>query len=456
MHGATLLYNLALSELRGRVDWAADYRERIAAWAADLDRSVVSAWWLDDFWNTVEHPAHSIRPAAKRFVMQWVELVADGATPIASAPAARQLVEERERRLKTGRFAIPITLCAIVWAGASGVDRLALGARRNRISETWSMLDQRHLRSRRANAVWRQSPAAGRLRLRRGDCHDLLTRLRDGAGRARHLALFAAENRDDILTHPLALLEGAERIAGRLLVFTDAGHIQAHRRPHSRLCSLLERIIVEVAAPSGGAFHPKMWALRFNRARRRTRCLRLLVLSRNLTRDWSWDVALTLAGVVVKRAAGPQATFVRSNSPPARFGGRRPVGRRPRLAAEFADDVRRTHWRLPEQFEGVAFAVNGFGGKPWARRRAPRFGVISPFCDDRALHALGACRRKPELSLAVSCPARPVPVTTLNRFGRVAVLDEMAASEDGEERSRRPAGPPAKAFIAPRKDGTPF
>jgi hypothetical protein len=44
------------------------------------------------------------------------------------------------------------------------------------------------------------------------------------------LALFAAENRDDILTHPLALLEGAERIAGRLLVFTDAGHIQAHRR----------------------------------------------------------------------------------------------------------------------------------------------------------------------------------------------------------------------------------
>jgi hypothetical protein len=61
------------------------------------------------------------------------------------------------------------------------------------------------------------------------------------------LALFAAENRDDILSHPLALLEGAERIAGRLVVFTDAGHIHAQTRPHSRLCSLLERIIVEVA-----------------------------------------------------------------------------------------------------------------------------------------------------------------------------------------------------------------
>ena len=125
------------------------------------------------------------------------------------------------------------------------------------------------------------------------------------------LALFAAENRDEILTHPLALLEGAERIAGRLLVFTDAGHIQAYARPYSRLCSLLERIIVEVAAPKGGAFHPKMWALRFKPVRpdEPTR-LRLLVLSRNLTRDCSWDLALTLDGVVTRRPQAPNRPLV--------------------------------------------------------------------------------------------------------------------------------------------------
>src|SRR4051794_392250 len=77
------------------------------------------------------------------------------------------------------------------------------------------------------------------------------------------LALFAAENRDEILAHPLALFEAAERIAGRLVIYADAGHMHAHPRPHSRLCSLLEKILVEVAAPGGGAFHPKMWALRF-------------------------------------------------------------------------------------------------------------------------------------------------------------------------------------------------
>jgi len=124
MHGAALLYNLALSELRGRDDWVADYRERIAAWAAELDLSVVRDWSLDDFWDAVEHPAHSIRPAAKRFVAQWLELVVDGTTQIASAPAARQLVEERERRLKTSQSRYTNHAVRDRWTGASGVDRL--------------------------------------------------------------------------------------------------------------------------------------------------------------------------------------------------------------------------------------------------------------------------------------------------------------------------------------------
>jgi hypothetical protein len=124
MHGATLLYNLALSELRGRDDWAADYRERMATWAAELDRSALNGWSLDDFWTAVEHPAHSIRPAAKRFVVQWLELVADGAKQIASASASRQLVEERERRLKNSQSRFTNHAVRDRWTGASGVARL--------------------------------------------------------------------------------------------------------------------------------------------------------------------------------------------------------------------------------------------------------------------------------------------------------------------------------------------
>ena len=267
------------------------------------------------------------------------------------------------------------------------------------------------------------------------------------------LALFAAENRADILTHPLALLEGAERIAGRLLVFTDAGHIQAQNRPHSRLCSLLERIIIEVAAPGGGAFHPKMWALRFKSTRSGEPArLRLLVLSRNLTRDRSWDIALTLDGVITKRSRRanqlvnrPLVNLIRHL--PGLAIADLPDNAR-RLADEIAKDIQRADWTLPEPFESVTFAVNGLNDDSWRPKQCARLGVISPFCDDTTLSMLADLAEKPTL-ISRSDELASVSCTTLARFGRVAVLDEMAATEDGEEADATALqGLHAKAFIA--------
>lgn len=267
------------------------------------------------------------------------------------------------------------------------------------------------------------------------------------------LALFAAENRDDILSHPLALLEGAERIAGRLAVFTDAGHIQASTRPHSRLCSLLERIVVEVAAPQGGAFHPKMWALRFTPLRPEDPArVRLLILSRNLTRDRSWDIAATLDGVITRQPKSinrPIADFLRQLPELATAGA--PEGTTA-LVDALAEDIRRADWTLPEPFKSVSFAVNGLGGKPWRPERCVRLGVVSPFCDDQALTMLAslASAEKP-IFIGRSDEIAQVSGATLDTFARVAVLDEMAASEDGEEEDTTALqGLHAKAFIAER------
>lgn len=249
------------------------------------------------------------------------------------------------------------------------------------------------------------------------------------------LALFAAESRDEILDHPLALLEGAERMAGRLLVFADSGHIQVQTRPHSRLCSLLEKIIVEVAAPKGGAFHPKMWALRFRPTNDDAPvCVRLLIMSRNLTRDRSWDIALILDGVVAKKphaANRPLADFIRCL--PGLAIGDLPSGAA-ELATGLAEDVRRVEWILPEPFERVSFVANGFGGKPWRPDPGARLGVISPFCDEDALSMLADCAgNEAPFLIGRSDELGRLPRDLLDRFGRVAVLDEAAATEDGEE-----------------------
>jgi hypothetical protein len=267
------------------------------------------------------------------------------------------------------------------------------------------------------------------------------------------LALFAAENRDDILSHPLALLEGAERIAGRLVVFTDAGHIQASTRPHSRLCSLLERIVVEVAAPQGGAFHPKMWALRFTPLRPEDPArMRLLILSRNLTRDRSWDIAATFDGVITKQPKAinrPIADFLRQLPNLTTAGA--PEGTET-LVDALAEDIRRAEWSLPEPFQSVSFAISGFGGKPWRPERCVRLGVVSPFCDDKTLEMLaGLTSAEKPIFIGRSDELARVPATTLDHFARVAVLDEMAVTEDGEEEDATALrGLHAKAFIAER------
>lgn len=265
------------------------------------------------------------------------------------------------------------------------------------------------------------------------------------------LALFAAENREDILANPLALLEGAERIAGRLVVYADAGHLHAQGRPHSRLCSLLERIVVEVAAPREGVFHPKMWALRYRPTRPNDpTLLRLLILSRNLTRDRSWDISLRLDGELTRRPDAKNRPLfdLLSRLPDLNVAGISDEARI--LTGEIAEDIRRAEWTMPEGFDDVVFALNGFGGKSWQPEPCARLGVISPFCDTDALDVLAGLpsAAKPIL-ISRSDQLACVDAATLVAFDRVAVLDETAATEDGEEISATALqGLHAKAFIA--------
>ena len=122
MHGSALIYNLALSQLRERDEWTTEYRERLRAWKDDLDLSTLRSWSLDSFWLAVEHPAHTIRPAAKRFVTQWLDVVNSSDGRVETSSTAFQLVEDRERRLKTSQSRFTNHAVRDRWSGASGVE----------------------------------------------------------------------------------------------------------------------------------------------------------------------------------------------------------------------------------------------------------------------------------------------------------------------------------------------
>lgn len=267
------------------------------------------------------------------------------------------------------------------------------------------------------------------------------------------LTLHAAEDRSALLDQPLALLEGAQRVAKKLLVFADAGRIHARPAAQSRLISLLESSIVEVLAPNGGAFHPKLWLLRFKPSESGAgERLRLLVLSRNLTADRSWDIALSLDGDVTERP-------VADNRPLAELISRLPGLALSPISAEqdawvrsIADQVRRTRWELPPGFDSVTFAVNGLGGRQWRPAEAAKLGIISPFCDEQALRELSELPYGEKAWLiGRSDQLAAIGTETLNLFEHVSVLDDMGTSGDGSAETHEALeGLHAKIYVSER------
>ncbi|WP_340116156.1 DUF6361 family protein [Pelagibius sp. 7325] len=120
MHGAALLYNLALSELRENEEWIEHYQGWMQEWAAELDGSAIEHWSLEDFWDAVAHPSHTIQPLARRFVAEWRDLALSGASELQNSTRARDLVRARERRLKTTQSRYVNRAVLDRWSGASG------------------------------------------------------------------------------------------------------------------------------------------------------------------------------------------------------------------------------------------------------------------------------------------------------------------------------------------------
>lgn len=104
------------------------------------------------------------------------------------------------------------------------------------------------------------------------------------------------EEEGELSGERVALLESIDQLQGRLMVFYQRGNIKVPDK-FNRLFTLLEPLLVPVMALEGAdgafaSFHPKIWLLRFTALDEDGEDRwRLLVLSRNLTFDRSWDLA---------------------------------------------------------------------------------------------------------------------------------------------------------------------
>lgn len=266
-----------------------------------------------------------------------------------------------------------------------------------------------------------------------------------------HLAWLAASEDAEVHNDPLRLFEGIRRTTKRLSVFANSGRLHVPRMPHA-LVGLTEEMIYEVQAPHGGAFHPKVWVLRFLREERGDAPLvRLLVLSRNLTDDRSWDLSLCLEGQPRggKHAVNKElASFVRSLPDLCRH--KMPAGERLQQLQTLADDLHRCVWELPPGFsELIGFHVTGMGAKPQPLQfpESDEVLIVSPFVRDSALMAVAETSKS-----CVGLVARQEEIALLSEESRrlfpLYVFDDnsdLGAEEEAQRDSHR--GLHAKAII---------
>lgn len=240
-----------------------------------------------------------------------------------------------------------------------------------------------------------------------------------------YLALMASDSQQ--ATDPFACFEAIRRYADRITVYVQQGRIQVPAtHSASPLLGLLEKMIVEANVPKGGVFHPKVWAIRYNTPSDDTVMYRLVILSRNLTTDASWDLSLQLEGTLTsEKVSGNQPLNYLFNHFPGLAAGKMDAARH-QQAIRFANELMCVKWDLPPGYETLKFYMPGIADYKWQPPQASRVAIISPFCTDEALRYL--TQDKSTRRVLISRPETLLTLRdeTLSQFDNVLHLDEAA------------------------------
>ena len=218
-------------------------------------------------------------------------------------------------------------------------------------------------------------------------------------------AMFDWAVEEDGEPDPIAMLEALRRYADRTTVFHQAGMVALPS--WQPLLVHLEQCVVAVTPPNPASiFHPKLWLLRFV-DEDGSPSYRLVVLSRNLTFDTSWDTVVVLDG---HERGASQVGSQLSN-----FVGDL-LDRTDRIASDrreslqaLADDVRNIMFEPPDDVDQVSLHTFGFQPTPLPfPDTADRAVVVSPFIGADAVQAaLGGSQDRTLVSRPESLDALP-------------------------------------------------
>lgn len=210
------------------------------------------------------------------------------------------------------------------------------------------------------------------------------------------LALHLQHSLDDepVTGDRAVFLECVEALRSRMLVIHHPSALKCSPR-YNRVLGLLEPMLVQAKLPRGpegafSSFHPKFWLLSFSHEDSSALwMMRLVILTRNISFDRSWDLAVSFDGVVGKderRMADGLASFIESVTP----------GDHRAFVEDLCGKLARVQWTTPEHFSSPRFlpglpdfAVRGGNCPVDIDGTVDELLVAAPFVDASQLEEFG-------------------------------------------------------------------
>lgn len=242
---------------------------------------------------------------------------------------------------------------------------------------------------------------------------------------------------------PLRLLEGLRQANKRVAIFCNRGGLQPPVRTNP-LYAMLDKSVFEVADESKGKelanFHPKIWVIKEHSLDDRSkRQIKLIVMSRNLTKDSSLDIAVTMTAPLgirtnaeLRRKHQPLKDLLFILADKANAYKRKKIKQ---LANEL-DTM--GSLKLAHPYEDYEFLPIHFGENlnPAINLRqvlpGERMAVVSPFIDAETLMRLNDYRRTQEKLLITRLDSLTPEIMELYSGGNmeVWVMSQIAEQND--------------------------
>ena len=263
----------------------------------------------------------------------------------------------------------------------------------------------------------------------------------------------------DMLDAPLLLTQALREAGDRIHVFVDETGIAIPGKERA-LYAMLESSVHPVRAPNGGVFHPKVWVARFI-ADDEPPLLRVAILSRNLTDDRSWDVALASEATPKPRQKAkpsrPLSDLLQELPDLATEKLEPRVAERVKTLAE---ETGRTRFPSPEGFPErfaapIEFHLLGLSRqkRPWRPLNGgSRILAIAPFVNRKALDSLLAGTGKGEhMLVSRQEELDSLPDGTLDAWRQILVLSDDAQEEPEDGAGTSPTGLHAKIIAVEQR-----